>query len=266
MKIFFMSFLFFLTFGCHNNIEVGLPKSYYIVLIAGQSNTHRGIGLDSILDAETEGIKQLGRYHEENYSIINAKEPLQHPTRMENKIGFGLTFAKNLKNILNDEKDIVIVPCGFGGTGFIDNRWNKGNDLYQDAIVRVDTIIKMNPGSELVAILWHQGEKDVKNINYKKNLDDFIVNIRTDLNADSIPLILGGMVPFWVNQNLSRKAVQDIIMSSTLRHINVGYADPMIPFVIQKENNFIDEIHYDARGQRELGERYFEQYLRITKK
>ena len=57
-----------------------------------------------------------------------------------------------------------------------------------------------------------------------------------------------------------------IISSSIERHDYVGYADPESPFVIQKEDNTIDEIHYDAKGQRELAKRYFEEFVKIIER
>ena len=71
------------------------------------------------------------------------------------------------------------------------------------------------------------------------------------------------MVPYWVSQDDYRKNQQMIISSSIDRHDHIGYADPELPFVIQKNDNTIDQIHYDAKGQRELANRYFEQFVKI---
>ncbi|MFH2141183.1 MAG: hypothetical protein ABIJ97_02080 [Bacteroidota bacterium] len=67
---------------------------YDVVLVIGQSNTHQGLGLDTIIDAPDERIKQLGRFNENNLKIIQAREPLDHFTKQNNQIGFALTFAK----------------------------------------------------------------------------------------------------------------------------------------------------------------------------
>ena len=258
-------FFSFLT-SCDHKSPLMLEQSNNVILIIGQSNTHYGSGFDPVLDAPMSEIKQLGRFQNENMMVIDATEPLHHHTRQDDKIGFGLTYAKLIHNYLKDNKEIVIIPCGFGGTGFQDNRWNQNNDLYKDAVKRVKHVISTNPENKLVSILWHQGEKDVGNSNYQKNLDDFIVNIRNDLEAETVPFILGGMVPYWVNQSDSRKNQQMIISSSTERHDYIGYADPESSFVIQKNNNNVDQIHYDAKGQRELANRYFEQFVKIIEK
>ena len=56
---------------------------------------------------------------------------------------------------------------------------------------------------------------------------------------------------------------QLILQNTRLRIENVGYVDPNLPFVIEKNNNEVDEIHYDASGQRELGRRYYQEYVNL---
>ena len=91
-------------------------------MVVGQSNTHAGIGLNPELDGSVDGISQLGRFGNDDMQIIRAEEPLQHHTKDDNKIGFGLTFAKLLKEYLDYPNQIIIIPCGFGGTGFQGNQ------------------------------------------------------------------------------------------------------------------------------------------------
>lgn len=257
--------LIFLILGCENSDEISLNKSFNIVLIIGQSNTHSGIGLDPLLDIGNSRIKQLGRFGDQNMQIIDATEPLHHHTRANNKIGFGLTFSKiYIKYFENDENDLLLIPCGYGGTGFVDKWWNKGDDLYLDAISRVNHIIEKYPQSTIRAILWHQGESDVGNENYQDDLDTFINDIRGEFLNDTIPFILGGMVPYWVGLKDSRKIQQEIILGTRERLSKIGYADPTFPFLIEKENNDLDAVHYNAEGQRELGQRYFEEYINVA--
>jgi len=244
-----------------SDAEISAPR---IILVVGQSNTHAGLGLDPNIDIPENGIYQLGRF-ENNNCIIQATEPLDHHTKSEGRIGFALTFAKLLKQQQN-QRDILIVPCGFGGTGFMDNRWNKGDDLYEDAVDRMNAVKEKYPDGEMTAILWHQGETDVilGNHNYQNDLDTFIGNLRNDLGDDSIPFILGGMVPYWVEQAVDRQQQQQLIKETADRLGVVGYADPTAPTVIEKTDNTFDEIHFDAAGQRELGQRYFQQFLLLT--
>ena len=188
----------------------------YIILVIGQSNTHAGIGFDVELDKPVKGIKQLGRFGTDNMKIIEAVEPIQHHTKNKTKIGFSFTFAKLLKNQLNSDSNIILIPCGFGGTGFKDNRWNKGDDLYNDAIKRVKSTVKNYPDSKLITILWHQGEKDIGSNSYQTDLDNFIINLRNDLDANDVPFIVGGMVPFWVDQVFTKEKNNRILYQTLL--------------------------------------------------
>ena len=114
--------------------------------------------------------------------------------------------------------------------------------------------------SEISAILWHQGETDVGNMNYESLLTSFIQNLRADLKSPNVPFILGGMVPYWVEKDSQRILQQNII--SRLKHNipRTDYADPNIPFIIEKEDNDFDVIHFDADGQREMGKRYLNSF------
>lgn len=240
---------------------------YDVILVIGQSNTHSGLGIDSIEDKTDSLIFQLGRFDEFNGKIIPASEPLEHYTRNPLKIGFALPFAKLYKKdyLLADRK-ILIIPCGMGDTGFRKQRWNKGNDLYQDAVNRSNDILKYHPNSKMIAILWHQGEADLNNSGYQSALDQMINNMRTDIKSglgQKLPFIVGGMVPLWVDQETSRMQLETIITHTPQRVESTGYADPRNPFVIQKTNNATDATHYDAAGQREFAKRYFSEYLKL---
>ncbi len=245
-----------------DTVELTAPK---LILVVGQSNTHAGFGLNEVLDAPQDGIYQLGRFGNNN-CVIQACEPLDHHTRTADRIGFALTFAKLLHQHLQGAEDLIIVPCGYGGTGFIDNHWNKGDDLYEDAVSRVQLLQETYPDASLAAILWHQGETDVVlgNTAYQTDLDNFIDDLRTDVGNDTVPFVLGGMVPFWVNQAADRQALQQILKDTPQRLAHSAYADPDLPFVIVKPDNTFDEIHYDAVGERELGQRYFDVYLQLV--
>ncbi|MDV2445996.1 sialate O-acetylesterase [Elizabethkingia anophelis] len=237
---------------------------YDIFLIAGQSNTYFGLGYDPNIDTPDPDIFQVGRNEFENNKIITATEPLHHYwlVKPSDRIGFGLTFAKNYKkNLLKPGRKVLLVPCGYAGSSIL--LWGKGTLLYNDAVERTLKALKDNPGSEIKGILWHQGEADaLLPATYTPILDKFITDIRNDLGNSNLPIVLGGMVPYWVNLDILglRRMQQENIKNTPRRLPRAAYADPNIPFVISKPNNWFDDIHYDANGQRELGARYFNQY------
>jgi hypothetical protein len=237
----------------------GQPRGYDIFLIAGQSNTHAGVPIDSALDAPDPEIFQLGRFDSLNFKIIIAKENLQHWTRVEDNMGFALTFAKLYKQkMAGSGRKILLIPCGYGATKIA--QWECGGMLYNDIIERVKFCLAL-PGSKLAGILWHQGENDLGkgNTTYQSQLDTLITNMRTDLGNPSVPFIVGGLVPYVVNKKGygHRLLIQEIIRNTPKRLPKTGYANPDLPFIIEKPENAVNESHFDAAGMREMGKRYF---------
>lgn len=267
---FLLPILTVLFLSCkHNDVDVLFDYIDHVdvILIAGQSNTLSGTGSNPAVDAPHPKVFQLGRQGERNLNIMLARDPLEHHSVRGGKIGFAMTFAKLYADeLLENGRNILLIPCGHGGTGFSDSRWSAGDDLYEDAVYRVNYALTNFPDSKLVAILWHQGEKDVGNKKYQALLDSMIVNLRRDCGNDgtSLPFVLGRMIPYWVDQSAIRISHELIIKDTPNRIEKVGFASPRYPFVIQKEDNSVDEVHYDAEGQRELGKRYFEEYKKLV--
>lgn len=239
-------------------------EGLHIIIVAGQSNTHYGTGFDADFDSPHPRILQLGRHNGNQLKIIDAVEPLDHHTKISESIGFAMTFAKYyLETYLTETEKIIIIPAGHAGTGFSDNDWNKGDPLFDDLVDRYKHVKELRPGSHLAAILWHQGESDVKNLNYQESLDTFIYDLREELNATNAPLIMGGMNPYWVDQSPERIKLQSILKDTPNRIHRVGYADPSLPIIINKDSNQVNSIHYNAAGLRELGARYFLSYIEL---
>ena len=116
--------------------------------------------------------------------------------------------------------------------------------------------------SELIAILWHQGENDSQSGKYKdyyKKLERIVNRLREELDAPEIPFIIGGLGDYLgktafgmscpeyerVNQELLRYAKNNencyYVTGERL------YANP-------------DGIHINAESQRRFGIRYFKAY------
>ncbi|MDI1233811.1 MAG: sialate O-acetylesterase [bacterium] len=258
-----------LIFACKKDAKILSDTAYDIIVVMGQSNTQNGYIIDSTIDKQSHGILQLGRHGDNNYKIISATDPLEHWDPRQNRNGFGLPFAKIYQDsLLLKNRAVLLIPCGKGNSGFADNQWNKGDICYNDAVDRIQWVLKNYPNSKLKLILWQQGEKEIllKNPDFKNSLDNFVLNLFKDLEIEknNFKLIAGGLVPYWVNLNINlRQPYQIIIEELPNRISNTGYANPSFPFVINKANNDFDTIHYSAEGQRELAKRYFQTYTKI---
>jgi hypothetical protein len=127
---------------CSENDFSFEKAKYNLFLIAGQSNTHYGIGYDPAIDTAHGAALQLGRLDSNDMEIVPAKEPLEHYTPKENKIGFAIPFANLFQTTLLDEDDsTILIPASFGGSGFSNDQWNRGDPLYEDAVFRIKHLL-----------------------------------------------------------------------------------------------------------------------------
>ncbi|WP_126652138.1 sialate O-acetylesterase [Chryseobacterium aureum] len=242
-------------------------EGYDVILVAGQSNTHYGYPLEPEKDIVNSKVYALKRYDGKDYRIDKATPSLDFWTRAADRNSFVITFA-NLyaENMLaHSNRKVLIIPCGYAGTAI--ESWVKGTTLYNDAISRTNYVLDNIPGSKVVAILWHQGEYNAGPTNgYQQALDKLIADMRNDIkqaDPEGLKFILGGLVPFWANASPSRVETNTIIKNTPSRVVNTGFADPTIPFVISKPNDYFDDIHFDSNGLREMGKRYYNEYIRL---
>ena len=216
-------------------------ETFDIIIIAGQSNAcgagSRNSGLStrgpiSTIDTTNPNIKQItgnytGRSATINNSIILANDPLEHTQDRRSwnpSVGFGMSFAREyIAN--NPTKKILIVGCGFGGSGVLTSnssgaRWqvtpmasrNLSKDLYWMTIERLRTVrSKVHADSKVVAFLWHQGETDSQFIfnsnstetlktQYKNKLKESLEGMRTEIKTmfsmtRNYPIMLAGLYP-----------------------------------------------------------------------
>lgn len=244
--------------------------AYDIFPVIGQSNAYNGLGYDSTLDKSLVQIKQLGRFSEHNFKIIPAKEPLEHHNVSEGCIGFATHFSKlYLQHYAEGGREVLLIPGAMAGSSFRNYQWRKGDTLYNDIVQRIKYVLQKYPGSEVKAFLWHQGEGDTYWGRYYGDLlDKMITDMRRDIagsKGDSIPFLVGGLVPFWVDKLRERKIADSVIAETPTRLPFVGYASAREPFVISKADNNLDDIHFDAGGQRILAQRYFNAYKVLHK-
>ncbi|HHN6389268.1 lysis system i-spanin subunit Rz [Escherichia coli] len=117
-------------------------------------------------------------------------------------VGQGLHIAKKLLPYIPNNAGILLVPCCRGGSAFTQGtegtfsestgasqdsaRWGVGKPLYQDLLFRTKAALQKNPKNVLLAICWMQGEFDMTNASYTKELADAnatIESLRADVSA-----------------------------------------------------------------------------------
>lgn len=242
--------------------------TYDIFPVIGQSNAYNGYGLDYSVDKTDPRIKQLGRFGDNNYKVIPAKDPLEHHIMAEGCNSLAMTFALNyLQYYWQGNREVLLIPGAKNGSSFRFKEWNKGDTLYNDIVRRVKYVLEKYPGSKVRAFLWHQGESDVYwGRDYAKLLDRTIINMRRDIAGaagDSIPFLLGQFVPYEIDHYPAMKITDSVVRETPERLPFTAFVSSRDPFVIEKPDNTFNYNHFDAAGQRELGKRYFKVYQRF---
>lgn len=244
------------------DISLGSPQGGYdVFLIAGQSNNHSGTTINPAIDVSDPNVFQWGRTAPNDGVIILAEEPLDHHDVQGTAIGYALAMMRDYyvpNGHLAAGRNVLLIPGAEGGTGFNDNRWNDGDDLFEDAVARVNAAISGNPGSVFKGILWHQGEDDLADADYAAKLDAALLALRTDIDAAgaSTPIVLGGMTGDTATASENSRWHQSMIHGTPYRLANCAYADSERPTELGPSN-----LHFTAAEQRIFAERYYDAWL-----
>jgi hypothetical protein len=247
-------------------IPVDAPELPYLVVpILGQSNAFgMGLPLDPTgLDRPHPSVHQWAMCGPSKGTVVLGVDPLYHEIPCK-RVGFGVTFAKRLAD--DTGRTVLLIPCARGDTSFTPKNgytWD-GNDrstrvnLYRQAVNAIDAALDRHPGSEVVTVLWHQGETDVPLMSpavYQEKLDALIDALRGRYGPDT-PVVLGQMVP--EEMELSGKPYAGI---NTV-HEDTPNRRSLTAFVQGPRSSFNSDAdrHYSAAGLRELGARMWLAY------
>lgn len=237
-----------------------VPPRLKLFLLIGQSNmAGRGIPEDQDKQPHTH-IWMLTK--EQTWEP--AHDPLHFDKPAVIGVGPGLAFAQKLVD--NDPNlQIGLIPCAQGGSGI--DVWVPGafyaatkSYPYDDALKRAKKALE---NGELAGILWHQGESDSqpeKAAVYARKLTALISRIRTDLQAENVPFIVGTLGDFYVRKHPDAAKINTILATlpqtvpNTIAVSASGLTDKG------------DTTHFDTPSARTLGRRYAEAYLARSKK
>lgn len=248
----------------HQNTE------YDIIVVAGQSNAFGcGLGpvddpfqLDDRIQAMPQEANLLG-----GYSIARAQEPLADGQPWAN---FGLPFAREYikAGLLGPGRRLLILQAAVGATGFADKRWGLHDDLYQNMLRMIETALALNPGNELKALLWHQGENEaayqVSQEVHTANLQGLVRGVRARFGAPGLPFLAADFVEQWRLANAEICAPVIAAMRAVCG--SEGSAAFVETTGLPSNEEAIqngDTIHFSRSALYALGMRYFEAYQGI---
>lgn len=177
-------------------------------------------------------------------------------------VGLSASFADEYAKHFGEK--IGLIPCADGGTAI--KEWQPGELLYENAISQAKLAQRT---SEIVGILWHQGENDSINLEDVEQYHDRFVNMITSLIKDlnlpeSISVIIGELGEF-VGDYDGGKCKYFKEINTILKGLSKEL--PCSGFVSAKgltcKN---DGIHFNSKSYREFGKRYFDVYLKAVEK
>lgn len=248
-------FTFVYLFSFADDQSITIPEdneNFHIFLLMGQSNMEGGSSIDGDMDTTPHPrIWTMNAWD----SWVQSTDPITNNKNVA--VGPGFAFAKKMVQE-NEDISIGLIPLAVGGTPI--SLWMKGSDFY-NATLSAASIGRIN--GVIKGILWHQGEHDSfmvsTAVSYAENLRILIDDLRIDMRDSNLPFIVGGLVDSpWANDySKLTVTVWNRLKDVGTRFYRTGYVKsvgaPYLP----------DYIHFSTEGQRIMGERYANEYLRI---
>lgn len=220
------------------------------VLLIGQSNMAGRGFIEDVPPIYNEHIHMLrnGRWQ-------TMAEPLNFDRHISG-VGPAASFAQAWTEDHPGES-IGLIPCAEGGSSI--DEWTIDGLLTRHAISEAKFAMET---SELVGILWHQGESDSYGERYKMYEDKLLSlfkHLREELNVPDIPIVIGELGHYLGDVGFGKSAVEYKQINEILS--KVAHTEKSCYFVTSTGLTANpDGIHIDAVSQRKFGLRYYEAF------
>lgn len=212
----------------------------WIVVCGGQSNMDAGDDAPPLGTYDTD--PRLVQYDRDNGTLqpVAATEP-----------GLWCNIGRELLKRAPSDVRIILLRASLGGTGFRTSSiepppegydeafgtWDRTltedpNNLYVRMVNDIDAILDLPDlatDHRIVGFFGSYGEADaggdvvLTQSEYAAAMDDMIDAFRDHLGMETLPVVLGGMVPEWVGSTSERLAVQRALMDTPRRVLNSAF-------------------------------------------
>ncbi len=227
----------------------------WVFLMAGQSNM---AGRGFVEPNDTIPHKRILSLNKEG-ELILAKEPLHFYEPSVSGLDCGLSFGNTLLKDIPKNIKILLIPTAVGGSSIL--HW-IGDSTFRDVKLLSNFREKAEFGARyghIKGILWHQGESDANEAGiqvHEERLSELFSIFRSIVKNDTLPIIMGELGAFSKNNENWQQ------INQKLR--NYAFNDPN-SFVITTHDlkDKGDKVHFDSEGQRIMGKRFAEEYIRF---
>ncbi len=232
--------------GKHKNEDTQLD----IYLLIGQSNM---AGRAQISPPDYDTLQDVYLFRGDSVSLWElAVNPLNRYSTIRRELSAqqlspGYYFAKTMKKD-DPSGRIGLVVNARGGTSI--DLWAPGSEYFTEAVRRTKEALQ---SGRLKAILWHQGESDVKKYQeYPEKIRVLIRALRKEFQRDDLPFIAGE-----VAEEKKFRAEFNVMLKETLQTV------PYTALVSSAGLTTYDSTHFDTPSMRMLGERYATETLKL---
>lgn len=188
------------------------------------------------------------------------------------------SFAREYIKSAPSDVQVVVVPCGYGETGFTttslatppagyttvpNGTWDRTltsdpKNLYSMmvadvAAARTAAAALVSTTPVVAALLWSQGESDVGALDqtqYSAKIDDLITQFRTDTGLPNLPVLIGSMTPEYVAKTAAAVPIQTALCDTPRRLQKTAYVWGPAGLPRTDQSNY---IHWSVPGQVERG-------------
>ena len=230
--------------------ETKLPpkEKFHLYLLIGQSNM---AGRGAVEAADKVVHPRVFMFTKEK-QWAPAVDPL-HFDKPIAGVGLGSTFGR-VQADADPAISVGLIPCAVGGTPL--SRWQKGGDLYQQAVERAKAAMTVGT---LRGILWHQGESDSGQAetaqSYGKRLAQMVANLRAELGAGDVPFVAGQLGEFLAKPKAAGEPpYHDEVNTQIATLPSTAPRTAVVPSTGLAHKG--DKVHFDSPALREFGRRY----------
>lgn len=213
------------------------------------------------------GRGHLGEAHEIDkshiYTLRNGRwlkmfRPI-NPDRNFSGVNLAESFAERYAQKYG--VDVGLICCADGGTQL--NQWMPGELLFDNAVNNARLAART---SDIVGVLWHQGESDCNKElypDYQKKFETIMHAFKEQLNLQDVPFVLGGLGDFLQNCTLDESFKNYIHINDALEKI--AKENGLTGFASAKGLTANpDNLHFNSQSLYEFGIRYFEEFEKLT--
>lgn len=239
--------------------KIDKGKTYKVVLLAGQSNM---VGVGKVSELDNKSLPENIVYFNFGMNPDFSSSP--------NSFGPEVGVSEQLEKHFPDT-NFILIKYAIGGSSQLDwaleydpekakiTGFPQFGNMYDTYQQKIDSIIT-GLDAEIVALLWMQGERDARvsesGVNYFENFSKLIKAFRKDAGNDNLPVIFGE-----INPRIELYPALDTVRSAQLKVAQ----EVKNVYLIETDDlsKWDDHVHYDTRGQLELGKRMGEKLIEV---